>query len=154
MNYQYIEQLLERYWQCETTTEEEQILRTFFNQKDVPAALLPYKDLFTYEQTSVAEETLGDEFDERMMQLIGEKKAVKAHTIRLTERLKPLFKAVAVVAVILTLGNAVTVALRHTDQTAKQTATVEVEPTADGISVAKIDSVRLDSTAQVPLSIR
>ncbi len=154
MNYQYIEQLLERYWQCETTREEEQILRTFFNQKDVPAALLPYKDLFTYEQTSVAEETLGDDFDEKMLQLAGEEKPVKARTIHLTERLKPLFKAVAVVAVILTLGNAVTVALRNTDQPVKQTATVIEEPKADGVSVAKVDSVKRDSVAQIPLSIR
>lgn len=154
MNYQYIEQLLERYWQCETSTEEEQILRTFFNQKDVPAALLPYKDLFTYEQCAIREETLGDEFDARMLSLTGEEKAVKARTIRMSERLKPLFKAVAVVAVILTLGNAVTVALRETDQPVKQTAVVIEEPTTDGVSVAKVDSVRLDSTAQIPLSIR
>lgn len=154
MNYQYIEQLLDRYWQCETTTEEEQILRTFFNQKDVPAALLPYKDLFTYEQTSIHEETLGDDFDDRMMELVGEKKTVKARTIKLTQRLQPLFKAVAVVAVILTLGNAVTVALRHTDKPAQnEVATIE-EPKADGISVARADSVKIDSAAHIPMSIR
>ena len=32
MDYKYIEQLLERYWACETTLEEEQILRAFFLQ--------------------------------------------------------------------------------------------------------------------------
>ena len=37
MDYKYIEQLLERYWNCDTTLEEEQILRTFFSQKEVPA---------------------------------------------------------------------------------------------------------------------
>ena len=42
MNYQYIEQLLERYWDCQTTLEEEQILRSFFKQEDVPAHLMPY----------------------------------------------------------------------------------------------------------------
>ena len=36
MDYKYIEQLLENYWNCETSTEEEQILRSFFSQKDVP----------------------------------------------------------------------------------------------------------------------
>ena len=40
MDYKYIEQLVERYWNCETTTEEERILRTFFSQKDVPVQLL------------------------------------------------------------------------------------------------------------------
>ena len=33
MDYKYIEQLLERYWNCETSAEEEQILRIFFQQK-------------------------------------------------------------------------------------------------------------------------
>ena len=32
MDYKYIEQLLERYWKCETTLEEEEILRMFFSQ--------------------------------------------------------------------------------------------------------------------------
>ena len=69
MDYKYIEQLLERYWQCETTLEEEQILRTFFSQENVPACLLPYKDLFTYEQSDVEENVLGDEFDKMMLEI-------------------------------------------------------------------------------------
>ena len=52
MDYKYIEQLLENYWNCETSTEEEQILRSFFSQKDVPVHLLKYKELFAYEQAS------------------------------------------------------------------------------------------------------
>ena len=50
MDYKYIEQLLERYWRCETSLQEEEILRAFFSQEDIPAALLPYRDLFTYGQ--------------------------------------------------------------------------------------------------------
>ena len=53
MDYKYIEQLLERYWKCETTLEEEEILRAFYSQKDVPDELLPYKDLFCYTQKAV-----------------------------------------------------------------------------------------------------
>lgn len=45
MDYKYIKQLLERYWRCETSLEEEKILRTFFSQKDVPAELLPSTSL-------------------------------------------------------------------------------------------------------------
>ena len=29
MDYKYIEQLLERYWECETTPQEERILKAF-----------------------------------------------------------------------------------------------------------------------------
>ena len=36
MDCKYIEQLLERYWQCETSLEEEAQLRAFFNGSDVP----------------------------------------------------------------------------------------------------------------------
>ena len=32
MDYKYIEQLLERYWQGETSLQEEAILRSFFSQ--------------------------------------------------------------------------------------------------------------------------
>ena len=46
MDYKYIEQLLERYWACETTLEEEQILRAFFLQENLPSHLSAYRDIF------------------------------------------------------------------------------------------------------------
>ena len=70
MDYKYIEQLLERYWDCETTIEEESILRTFFSQKDVPARLLKYRSLFEYQKQSAASEPLGDEFDSKVLAAI------------------------------------------------------------------------------------
>ena len=50
MDYKYINQLLERYWQCETTLQEEAILRAFFSQDDVPESLMQYKALFSIQQ--------------------------------------------------------------------------------------------------------
>ena len=100
MDYKYIEQLLERYWQCETTLQEEAILRTFFSQPDIPEELQKYQALFSYE--SQKEESLGEDFDARMLDLIGETPKI----ITLKDRLMPLFKAAAIVAIILTLGNA------------------------------------------------
>ena len=55
MDYKYIEQLLDRYWACETSEEEERILKAFFSQKDVPAALARYKALFVYENEQCAQ---------------------------------------------------------------------------------------------------
>ena len=46
MDYKYIEQLLEKYWDCQTSIEEEQILKYFFRQKEIPAHLLQYKAVF------------------------------------------------------------------------------------------------------------
>ena len=104
MDYKYIEQLLERYFQCETTLKEEEILRSFFSQEDVPVWLVKYQPLFCYEAEK--QEPLSDDFDDRVLTLIEESEPVKARVLSMTERLKPLFKAVAVVAIILTLGNA------------------------------------------------
>ena len=104
MDYKYIEQLLERYWQGETTLQEEAILRAFFSQDDVPASLMKYKSLF---DCGLQEETLGDDFDARILDCIGEdEKEPKAKVVSWSSRLMPLFKAAAVVAILLTIGNA------------------------------------------------
>ena len=102
MDYKYIEQLLERYWQGETTLQEEAILRNFFSQPDIPEHLRTYQPLFDLEK----EEPLGDDFDERILGMIEEEEQPKAKIVTLTSRLMPLFKAAAIVAIILTLGNA------------------------------------------------
>lgn len=106
MDYKYIEQLLERYWQCDTTLEEEEILRTFFNQKDVPAEFAKYVPLFVYESTSIKEDVLDDKFDNRIMAMIDESKPVKAKVVSLSSRMVSLFKAAAIVAIVVTIGNA------------------------------------------------
>ena len=106
MDYRYIEQLLERYWQCQTTIEEERILHAFFSQDDIPASLLKYKPLFDSINGMKEEEALSDDFDKRMLAMIEEPKHVKARIVPLSQRLMPLFRAAAVVAIILTLGNA------------------------------------------------
>jgi len=156
MDYKYIEQLLERYWACETTLEEEQILRTFFSQENVPVSLLPYKDLFTYEQAEVEGTCLGDDFDRMMLEQVGEVAPVKARTISLAQRLKPLFKAAAIVAIILTLGNAMQVAMQP-GEPANIANADGYEPfdgtTQEGNSVAIADTLRKDSMklSEVPL---
>ena len=152
MDYKYIEQLLERYWQCETTLGEEQILRTFFSQENVPACLLPYKDLFTCQQVEREQYVLGDDFDRMMLEMTGEAAPVKAQTISMVQRLKPLFKAAAIVAIILTLGNASQVAFQPADDMAITENDLYERP-HDGISVAKADTMRQDSMklSELPL---
>ena len=113
MDYKYIEQLLECYFNCQTTLQEEQILRSFFAQEDVPVHLLQYADLFQYE-AEAKEDVLGEEFDQRMMAQIRNNEAKesqeqeeKPRTIkRFTHHFAPFFKAAAVVAIALTIGRA------------------------------------------------
>lgn len=157
MDYKYIEQLMERYFQCETSLEEERILRTFFSQKDVPVALLPYRDLFVYEQSETKDVCLGDDFDKRMMELINEQekeqpKVVKARVITMTQRLRPLYRAAAVVGIILSLGLAAQMPYEQAAlQDAREFAASHAKDTATIMEVntmAMADSARIDSVKQ------
>ena len=106
MDYKYIEQLLERYFACETSLQEEQILRSFFSQdeQELPESLRQYVPLFRAMQQ---EDVLGEDFDERILAMIEEQpRVVKAREIPFKKRLMPLFKAAAIVAIILTIGGA------------------------------------------------
>lgn len=106
MDYKYIEQLLESYFACTTTLQEEQILRSFFSQEDVPGHLAQYAELFNYEAEAKAE-TLSEDFDERMMAQIAGEEDSKARIIKMTtHHFAPFFKAAAVVAMALTIGRA------------------------------------------------
>jgi len=106
MDYKYIEQLLERYWACETSLQEERILRTFFQQEDVPSHLLKYKAVFDVQQEQ-ADASLGEDFDAKIMQLT-EDMSVKA--LPLNARVgsksffRPFYQAAGLVALVLTIG--------------------------------------------------
>ena len=111
MDYKYIEQLLERFWACETSLEEEQILKTFFSQDRLPEGLARYKSLFVYEKEQ-ARQGLGKDFDQRVLEALGQteaetetpQKVVKVQRFTLSRRLRPLYRAAAAVAVVSLLG--------------------------------------------------
>ena len=114
MDYKYIEQLLDRYFQGETSLQEEHILKAFYAQRaeDMPEELSQYAPLFA---VIGEQETLGEDFDQRLLQLTEGTVQVKARTISLAERLRPLFGAAAVVAIFLTLGNAINQSFKQDD---------------------------------------
>ena len=149
MDYKYINQLLERYWNCETSLEEEGILRAFFSQKDVPAELRQYQPLFAYQQLEAKEKHLSADFDNRLLAMIEEDEPikVKARTITLTQRLKPLFKAAAVVAIFLTLGNAAQESFQT--QQPSTTGVAGYNKVEKGASVALRDSAAIDTIKPV-----
>ena len=154
MDYKYIEQLLERYWDCETTNEEESILRTFFSQKDVPARLLKYRSLFEYQKQAVSEAPLGDDFDQKVLAAIYEDiedspKVVKAKVVSFGSYLKPLFKAAAVVAMVLTIGDAAQWSMGYTSQepSAQQMMAADTATIDNGMVTAGVDQTIADSVA-------
>ncbi|WP_277240251.1 pyruvate ferredoxin oxidoreductase [Prevotella pallens] len=150
MDYKYIEQLLERYWRCETSLQEEEILRLFFSQEEVPTNLVPYKDLFIYEQEQKETDILGDDFNQKILEKVNEDQPVKARTITMRKRLMPLFKAAAVVAILLTLQNALQETFTSTMPSAQQSVEVpHANKEAKGPAVAKADSTKIDSTQKV-----
>jgi hypothetical protein len=147
MDYRYIEQLLERYWQCETSIEEERILKAFFSQDEVPQKLAQYRDLFAYQAMQTEECQLGDDFDQKILAMTGQDEPVRARVVSIGERLKPLFKAAAVIAMILTLGNAI-----QAPNNATTPVIAEDNGIDDGPSMAKTDSVKTDSMKQAAVT--
>lgn len=135
MDYKYIEQLIERYFRCETSLQEEQILKAFFTQTEdeLPQELLQYRSLFMAMQP---EESLGDDFDERILAMTQEPAVVKAKVVSLGERLRPLLRAAAIVAVVLTLGNAMNLSLQQDDSQGDEINYAAYKDTYDDPAVA------------------
>ena len=109
MNYSYIEDLVDRYFEGATTTHEERLLRDFFQQEEVPEQFAKYTELFRelHQQGNVS---LPADFDERLRQRIAtlenanSRKTITMRLQSLHRGLKPLYKAVASVALIITVG--------------------------------------------------
>ena len=154
MDYKYIEQLLERYWQAETSLEEERILKAFFAQETLPEEMECLRPLFS-DDTAGQQATLGDDFDSHIIQLISDDEqaagtqAVKAVKVSLSQRLMPLFKAAAVVAIILTVGSALQAPW---DASWNDTAADIAQQQADSVSMARpvqaenVGETSIDST--------
>ncbi len=138
MNYKYIQQLLERYWNAQTTLEEEEILRAFFLQDDIPANMLHYKALFEYEATSNRNERLSEDFDNKMMRIIdSQDKGQRAINVSFLHRLRPLFRAVACVCVIVTIGAVINHSLEYGQQQHEESVAQNVDTiTMESPSVA------------------
>lgn len=153
MDYKYIEQLLSRYFEATASLKEEQILKAFFAQDDeeLPEALRQYKPLFEAMEKG---DVLGTDFDDRILSLIGrqttdnsQSEVSKARIISLQERFRPLLRAAAVVAVILTLSTAINQSFRNdnvwTDE--DQIAHYQDEIRKAALAAATADSVLLYS---------
>lgn len=144
MDYKYIEQLLERYWNCQTTLEEEQILRSFFNQEDIPVGLLKYKNLFCYEMQSKEVDKLDETFDGKILQYID-----NSSKRTLKQRFMPLFKAAAIVCFLITTGTIIKNSMNYHEQHSAAATVAENKDTINTgtPSVAYENTVATDSAA-------
>lgn len=99
MDYKYIHQLLDRYFDALTSADEESVLRAFFRQKELPADLEQYRPVFADDLEDIE---LSHDFDDRILALIEPK---TAPVITFRQRLMPLMRAAAAVIVIVMVGN-------------------------------------------------
>jgi len=152
MDYKYIDQLLERYWDAETSVEEENILKAFFNQTEVPAELEKYRALFAYQNKNTAQKQLGSDFDERILAMtVEDEQPQKVRHMSLHKRLRPLFRAAASVAIVLSIGQAAQVAFQQSQDSA---TTGSAPNNTFGTSVAiQKDSAVIDSMRQSNLQL-
>ena len=86
---------------------------------------------------------MDDDFDARMMEMVSEP-SQKARTISLTQRFMPLFKAAAMVAIFLTLGNAAQRAFEAPNDEIDMAAIEQPVP-IEGKSVAMGDTLKTDT---------
>jgi len=147
MNYKYIEQLLDRYFDCLTTLEEEQILRSFFAQEDVPAHLMQYRDLFIFE-VEAKNETLGEDFDNKMMAIIDEEEKKTTRVFSLRRQLAPLFRAAAIVVVILSIGNIVEHSMVNLPTIEDNTNATAINPYIKTVDIESAIQIKDESRAE------
>lgn len=97
----HIQDLLKRYWDCQTTLAEEQELLDFFSSDQLPTSWQRYAPLFSYirdEQSIV----LSEDFDERLKAAMEEKQGNNKYiTIRI---FTPLLRIAASLLLIVGMG--------------------------------------------------
>jgi hypothetical protein len=66
-----IKDLLEKFYEGQTSLSEEQILKEFFGQESVPIEFNADRDVFLLFNESSSSEVLGEEFDEQILEMIA-----------------------------------------------------------------------------------
>lgn len=100
MNSEQIHSLLEKYWNCETSVQEEKELQTFFSDGDVPEEFRQYIPLFSYIRNEQSV-TLSEDFSERLENALEAEGKEKYITIRI---FAPLFRIAVSVLLIIGVG--------------------------------------------------
>ena len=100
MDYNRISLLLDKYWECATTIEEERELRHFFSAETLPPELRPYRAWFMFPEAEILS-PLGKEFDLKVLQRISREK--KRRHLRLFYSLTTLVSVIIILLLVLLL---------------------------------------------------
>ena len=100
MNSEEIHSLLEKYWSCETSLQEEKELQAFFSDSDLAEEFRQYIPLFSFirEEQSV---TLSDGFSERLQNVLDAEEKERYITIRI---FRPLLRIAVSVLLVIGMG--------------------------------------------------
>jgi len=104
-NYKYIEELLDKYWNCETDLEEERKLREFFSQKQqLSANLQPYQPLFMHLQEE-QEIKLSADFEVQLLERMAAKSTNhSSRKLQVSNRISFFLKIAAGLILLLSIG--------------------------------------------------
>jgi hypothetical protein len=119
-----IEELLKRYWNCETSLEEENELRTFFQGKNIPEQLRETAGLFQYFESQKKKSSNDAAFDN---QVILNVKTVRSKTVKLLYNSMRIAAGIAVLMVAIWFMR---------DEIKGTTTTAQVEDTYDDPKLA------------------
>jgi hypothetical protein len=78
-NYQHIAQLLDKYWEGETTLAEDKTLQTFFASETIPVEFQAFQSIFQA-KNDIQTQTLSDDFDINLLAILENKKEEKEET--------------------------------------------------------------------------
>lgn len=71
MNTKELDRLLNKYYKCESTDEDEKLLRAFFSSGDIPDGYEAEKDIFSYCLASVSVPEASIDFEDKIMKGIS-----------------------------------------------------------------------------------
>lgn len=116
-----IDILLNKYWNCNTSVEEENLLRDYFAWEEVAEEHRPYKPLFSYLERTQAI-CLDDDFEDRILEKIAaaEKNETKRKYVQI-KIFEPFFKIAASVAAVAIIGSAIFLIERQNSQVFAET---------------------------------
>lgn len=99
MDSKRIELLLERYWSCVSTLEEEEELKQFFNSDSIPDHLKEYAGLFRYFDQEKQTGNLDQSFDLELIDKIRNEKAAAGKSRRMVFNYLKVAAAIGIVMI-------------------------------------------------------
>jgi hypothetical protein len=118
MSFRTIEKLLQKYFEGETSLQEEEQLKAFFQKEDVPPHLISLKDLFITYRDQKSIEPLDEQFDEDLMSKIKSEKVISIKRKR-RSLVYAISGIAAVIVVIIAISIYFNVATRSIEDTFK-----------------------------------